>query len=25
MNEANWPGLKTMLETDPRLQLGNHS
>lgn len=25
MNEANWPNLKTMLETDPRLQLGNHS
>jgi hypothetical protein len=22
MNEANWPNLKTMLETDPRLQLG---
>ncbi len=25
MNEANWPNLKTMLETDSRLQLGNHS
>ena len=25
MNEANWPNLKAMLETDPRLQLGNHS
>jgi len=24
MNEANWPNLKTMLETDPRLQLGQH-
>ena len=24
MNEANWTNLKTMLETDPRLQLGNH-
>src|SRR2546425_6208524 len=22
MNEANWPTLKTLLETDPRLQLG---
>jgi hypothetical protein len=22
MNEANWPNLKTLLETDPRLQLG---
>ncbi|EEF61978.1 hypothetical protein [Pedosphaera parvula] len=22
MNEANWPNLKAMLETDPRLQLG---
>src|SRR6266436_1708928 len=22
MNEANWPNLKTMLEADPRLQLG---
>jgi hypothetical protein len=22
MNEANWPNLKTMLESDPRLQLG---
>ncbi|HXD01313.1 MAG TPA: hypothetical protein VN048_18390 [Verrucomicrobiae bacterium] len=25
MNQANWPNLKTMLETEPRLQLGNHS
>lgn len=25
MNEANWPNLKAMLETDTRLQLGNHS
>ncbi len=25
MNQANWPNLKTMLETDPRLQLGGHS
>lgn len=25
MNEANWPNLKTLLETDPRLQLGNHA
>ncbi len=24
MNGANWPNLKTMLETDPRLQLGAH-
>lgn len=24
MNEANWPNLKTMLESDSRLQLGNH-
>lgn len=24
MNEANWPNLKKLLETDPRLQLGNH-
>lgn len=24
MNEANWPNLKSMLESDPRLQLGNH-
>jgi len=24
MNTANWPNLKAMLETDPRLQLGNH-
>lgn len=24
MNEANWPNLKKMLETDQRLQLGNH-
>jgi hypothetical protein len=22
MNEANWPNLKTMLESDSRLQLG---
>jgi hypothetical protein len=25
MNEANWPGLKTMLENDARLQLGGHA
>ena len=25
MNEANWPGLKTMLESDARLQLGSHA
>jgi hypothetical protein len=25
MNQANWPNLKSMLETEPRLQLGNHS
>jgi hypothetical protein len=25
MNEANWPNLKTMLDSDPRLQLGSHS
>jgi len=25
MNEANWPNLKTMLDSDPRLQLGAHS
>ena len=25
MNEANWPNLKKMLETDSRLQLGNHA
>lgn len=25
MNEANWPNLKTLLETEPRLQLGGHS
>jgi hypothetical protein len=25
MNQADWPNLKTMLETEPRLQLGNHS
>ncbi len=25
MNQANWPNLKTMLETDPRLQLGGQS
>jgi hypothetical protein len=24
MNQANWPNLKTLLETDSRLQLGNH-
>jgi len=24
MNEANWPNLKTILESDPRLQLGAH-
>ena len=24
MNEANWANLKTLLETDPRLQLGAH-
>jgi hypothetical protein len=24
MNEANWVNLKTMLESDPRLQLGTH-
>jgi hypothetical protein len=24
MNTANWPNLKTMLENDARLQLGNH-
>ena len=24
MNEANWPNLKTLLETDPRLQLGHN-
>ncbi len=24
MNEANWPNLKTMLESDARLQLGAH-
>jgi hypothetical protein len=24
MNQANWPNLKAMLETDPRLQLGGH-
>lgn len=24
MNEANWPNLKAMLESDARLQLGNH-
>ena len=23
MNAAGWPNLKTLLETDPRLQLGN--
>ncbi len=25
MNAANWPNLKTMLESDARLQLGNHA
>jgi hypothetical protein len=25
MNEANWPNLKSMLETDPRLQLGGQA
>jgi hypothetical protein len=25
MNEANWPNLKTLLETDSRLQLGAHA
>jgi len=25
MNTANWPNLKTMLENDSRLQLGNHA
>lgn len=25
MNEANWPNLKTMLETNPKLQLGAHA
>lgn len=25
MNQANWPNLKAMIETDSRLQLGNHS
>ncbi len=25
MNEANWPNLKAMLETNPKLQLGGHS
>ena len=25
MNEVNWPTLKKMLETDPRLQLGSHA
>jgi hypothetical protein len=24
MNEASWPNLKTMLESDSRLQLGAH-
>jgi hypothetical protein len=24
MNEANWPNLKSLLESDPRLQLGAH-
>ena len=25
MNEANWANLKTLLESDSRLQLGNHA
>lgn len=25
MNEANWPNLKAILESDSRLQLGNHA
>ena len=25
MNQANWPNLKALLETEPRLQLGKHS
>jgi len=25
MNNANWPNLKALLETDARLQLGNHA
>jgi len=25
MNGANWPNLKTMLETNPRLRLGAHA
>ena len=25
MNTANWPNLKTLLESDARLQLGNHA
>jgi hypothetical protein len=25
MNEANWTGLKALLESDPRLQLGGHA
>jgi NADPH-dependent 7-cyano-7-deazaguanine reductase QueF-like protein len=25
MNTANWPNLKALLETDTRLQLGNHA
>jgi hypothetical protein len=25
MNQANWPNLKAMLESDARLQLGGHS
>ena len=24
MNEANWPNLKAMLESNPKLQLGSH-
>ena len=25
MNETNWPNLKTMIETEPRLQFGGHA
>jgi hypothetical protein len=25
MNAAGWPNLKTLLESDSRLQLGNHA
>jgi ABC-type sugar transport system substrate-binding protein len=25
MNEASWANLKTMLENDPRLQVGGHA